>query len=115
MTEKQIIDFYNAFGHFPKGVKISVPSLSQAQEAYDKGSTPKMEIDPCESSKEWFESYLKDYVKEASVVDLFEKLRNVTKTEYHPLVEELHSRYGDKVIELICKSDLQADNDKSEQ
>ena len=56
---------------------------------------------PCQEENEWFDAYLKDYVKQASTVDLFEKLKNVTKPEYHPIVEEIHSRYVNRIIESI--------------
>lgn len=56
---------------------------------------------PCQEENEWFDAYLKDYVKQASTVDLFEKLKNVTKPEYHPIVEEIHSRYGNQIMKSI--------------
>ena len=104
-TKKQALDFWYKYGHLPKGVKIHLTSLSQYLQDHNDEIVPKNEVDPCESSKGWFESYLKDYVKSAPMTDLFDKLRNVTKPEHHPLVEEIHSRYGDKIIDFITLKD----------
>lgn len=59
-----------------------------------KETTPE-DSSPCPSS-DWFKRYMLHYVKNASTVDLFEKMGNVTKEEYLPLVDEILKRYNER-------------------
>jgi len=61
----------------------------------------------CPHSDGWFKRYLSSYVKEASTIDLFIKLKNVTKQEYLPLIEEIIKRYNKREPRKLDKMTLQ--------